>query len=442
MKRVDLSILVVLLALRGAGPAAAFVLQTDDVGGALLHPRWPAASLPIPFEVSDSRLELLANPAGTSAPLAAIQAALQSWSIAPVGLYLDGTTRVRDMNEDSINLITFADTAANRDFVGSMWGSANVWWNHSGDQAYITEADIVLNPKGQFATAGANNVRDLQDEVTQQLGWALGLDRSAVCAAAMFPHNAAGQTYRRSLEPDDVAGLHALYGGAGSDVGAIAGQVLTVDGAPVFGAHVVATDTNGIVRVGVLTDWDGSFILPSLPANSYEIYAQPLDGPLTPDYLLATYRDAQTDFRTVFAGGNRTHAAIPVVAGETTSLDPIRVDAEPATLSPQWIAWSPDGSSFSNGIPQALQIASGETHYLVIGGQGLPAVPRTGFSISGSDVSVDASNAVRGVSDRGNPYIILQVSVRSGAAPGARSLIVTSPNEQAAMTGALKVTAP
>jgi hypothetical protein len=423
--------LYALLVLMAVTPCRGFELWDLNSDGKPYNLRWPAEAMPIRFLANADSLTLLSPPSADQS-LAAIQAALQSWSVPPVRLRLDGTVATRDAGQDGINLITVADTPTNRDAVGDLAAWSAIWTVQRGDRLYLTEADLVLNPKYRFTTDGAPGAYDIQESLSPALGFALGLRPSPIAADSMFPLVFAGQTYRRSLEPDDVAGLHALYGGApSSPVGAIAGCVLTQEGEPVFGAHVVATDAQGIVRVGAQSDWNGDYVLPSLPAGNYQVYAEPEDGPLP-----ALSRDARRDFRTAFAEGP---AVVPVVAGDTTSLAPIQVEAEAPTLNPWLITTSQDGQSFRGLIAQAVQIKPGSQAFVVVGGEGLNGVPRTGFSVSGSDISLDVNGIRRGIIANGLPYVSLPLSVRPGAPPGARNLYVATATEQAAFTGCIDV---
>src|SRR5438270_7756692 len=162
----------------------------------------------------------------------------------------------------------------------------------------------------------------------------------------MYPYTEHGRLAPRALDPDDVAGMQALYHvAADPDTGSISGQVLNTDGDPVFGAHVVATNADGIVRIGALTDKDGSYTLPSLPAGSYQVYAEPLTGFITPANYGAYYQEALTAFRPAFAG-ELTGAPVTVTAGQTTALDPLQVDPEAPTLGSPEIGWSTTGTSF------------------------------------------------------------------------------------------------
>jgi hypothetical protein len=440
MKGLAVSVLAAVLFGLTVGPAPAFVLQVVNGDGVPLNPRWP--SMPVHFKLNDGSLEILRPLSPGSTPLQPLQAALHTWSVAPVDLTFDGTTPAADAVSDRINLITFADSPRNREWLADSWGTTITWTQTSGGAVSITEADVVLNPHYRFATDGSPDARDLPTALTYSLGWALGLDNSPIAADSLFPLLFAGQTASRSQpEPDDLAGLHVLYGGADPGQAAIAGQVLTLDNEPVFGAHVVATDSHGIVRVASLTDWNGSFTLPGLTptAGPYRVYAEPLDGAAAPGLLGPAYRDARNDFRTAFAGGNSAPAVVPLAAGQTTALDPIHVDARPATINPKWLAWSPDGTTFLNSLPQVLEIERGQSAYLAVVGAGLQAVPRSGFRFNGGDIRIDASHLVRGIASNGVPYAIIQLQVDPLAAPGTRSLDLITPDERAVLTGCIRV---
>ncbi len=80
----------------------------------------------------------------------------------------------------------------------------------------ITDADIAVNTAGFVfdATPGAgcsDELYDLRATLTHEVGHVLGLDHSLVRAATMDPHEVAGACEKRDLDPDDLAGLCALY---------------------------------------------------------------------------------------------------------------------------------------------------------------------------------------------------------------------------------------
>jgi Matrixin/Carboxypeptidase regulatory-like domain len=447
MRRIRIPVAALVLAVMASASSPAFVLQTDEVDGKPVHCRWPAASLPVGFKVNDRPLPSLPNLARNSTPLAAIEAAMQAWAIGPAGLRLDGTVATTDGGRDGINLITFANTPRNRDISANALAVTLVLRVQEGDQIQIVETDTVFNPGVKFATDGAANAIDIQATLTHELGHALGLKHSAIAAATMFPFVVEGETLKRRPEWDDIAGVRALYvddGAPNPDFGVIAGQVVTAAGEPVFGAHVLATDVDGIARVGALTDREGAFTIPSLSAGDYQVYAEPLDGPMTPEDLPGAYfHDAQspilTDFRTTFAGGNFTPAAVHVAVGETSTLDPIEVETQPPTLNPLAIAWTWDGNAVYGGATAPLRPQ--DVVVMLVAGPGLDAVPDDGFRVSSRDIVIDTGRIIRDKLNDGTPIVVFLLSVRAGARPGARNLYVASADEVAAYPGVIKVVA-
>ena len=162
---------------------------------------------------------------------------------------------------------------------------------HSGATQFagqIIKADIVFNPAVQFDTGGGTG-QDLQTVATHEIGHFFGLDHSAIARAVMYPFAPSTLT---TLSYDDVAGISALYPKSTSDVamGTISGTV-TLNGSPVFGAHVSANSTTSTepfssfstIRkspIGALTLADGSYSIP-VPVDSYVVIAEPLDGPVS-----------------------------------------------------------------------------------------------------------------------------------------------------------------
>src|SRR5439155_24031483 len=95
----------------------------------------------------------------------------------------------------------------------------------------------------------------------------------------MVPFGVPSQLDQRTLAYDDVAGIMEIYGTA-SGTGQIRGTI-QADGTPVFGAHVVAVNSGGTPIVSTLSQRDGSYVLSSLPPDTYRVYAEALDGTMT-----------------------------------------------------------------------------------------------------------------------------------------------------------------
>jgi hypothetical protein len=77
----------------------------------------------------------------------------------------------------------------------------------------ILDADVELNSFriDNLSTSGAPDTSDLQSIVTHEAGHFLGLAHSAVAAATMNANYTPGRISFRSLDPDDQAGICAVY---------------------------------------------------------------------------------------------------------------------------------------------------------------------------------------------------------------------------------------
>jgi hypothetical protein len=162
------------------------------------------------------------------------------------------------------------------------------------DAGNIIDADILFNPNDSFSTvAGSNGEDDLQTVATHEIGHFFGLAHSSIVRAIMFPF---APIDNRTLSYDDVAGMSTLYPAATKVVptNAISGTV-RLNGSAVFGAHVFAepqTDAQPFsafnIRksaIGNLTIPDGTYRMDGLPADTYVVIAEPLDGPVTNDQI-------------------------------------------------------------------------------------------------------------------------------------------------------------
>jgi len=206
----------------------------------------------------------------------------------------------------------------------------------------ILDADVVLRPGDattKFATPAAlvanPNVYDLESILTHEFGHFFGFSHSGVWRAVMFPFapppgqftgiRPSADSPDAPFSEDDRTGLRVLYPDPsdGIHAGTISGHVLPANTlmlppsppgvTGIFPAQVVAVDnSNGAVIAATIAGWscsdpgpakfDGSYMLERLPvgpSQSYQIYAEPLDGPVTlPDVLsgpIALCRNAATD---------------------------------------------------------------------------------------------------------------------------------------------------
>jgi hypothetical protein len=321
IRGVKLSVICMVVALAAVAllynvPAHSYLPQGSAAGGVFLPEIWGTVPVPIEISTNTTGAKLLGN----TSFLTVIQNSLATWNQAPnfqspLGSPTTSTTQV----PDGSNLICFCTSGVV--FNQNDGTLALTVTTTSG--SIILGASIFFNPNPTgvcFATDnsvsscanGTDFVQDLQTVATHEIGHFIGLDHSAVVRATMYPFAPALET---QLSWDDVAGASLLYPKAAADVGtgAISGTI-SMTGA-VFGAHVFANsnDSNNpfgafpAIRkspIGILSDTSGNYTITGLPPGDYDVFAEPLDGPVQDsnvnwalDFGLGS---VETDFTTGF----------------------------------------------------------------------------------------------------------------------------------------------
>src|ERR1041384_3533192 len=288
MSRTFISLLLAACLLGMALPARPYTFQYTS-NSAQIH--WPSNTITIALSTS------LSNPGANIKPgtdvVGTVRRALQRWSEAANVQFVETSSSLQDVGQDGVNLITIADTPANRSVFsngGENQGRTRVFFDPA--TGLISEADVVLNPavSGRsgygFSTDGTDDTFDLESTFTHELGHLLGLNHSAVVGATMQPRqgrnfnmsglNAPALTMR-TLDDDDLAGIRALYGQRTTQtVGTLTGHVNYGAGAHVWAENIFS----GHVFGSAITKSDGSYEIQQLPPGQYRVGCEFLDEPV------------------------------------------------------------------------------------------------------------------------------------------------------------------
>lgn len=300
--------------------ARSYLAQYSSTPGGVARAHWDFSDFPVQWNINPATAS---NITGATSARDVITASFAAWGAAPnttITMSRGADTGVSAAAFDGTNLICFTcsgdfntDGALAVTFttVANGAGADDKRGGKSRFAGQILDADILFNPAVQFSTDGSGNT-DLQTVATHEIGHFLGLDHSAVAKATMFPF--APPVAEHALSYDDVAAISTLYPKSSPDVitGSISGSVVMADGSAVFGAHVFADSTSAVVGypssvrktpIGTLSMPDGTYRIDGVPADTYTIAAEPLDGPVTNDNVFSyapafSKASVQTNFTT------------------------------------------------------------------------------------------------------------------------------------------------
>jgi IPT/TIG domain/Matrixin len=407
-------------------------------------PTWQ--SLPVAY-----RINVLGLPSSTNgSEFNAIEKAFDTWqniSTSTIAFTYQGTTTIQNGGSDGTNVMSFRD----EDYPFAS-GVIAITLSTSSS-GHFTDADILFNPALSFSTSGATGTFDIQAIATHEIGHFLGLDHTAIVSATMNPTVVPPpdlfDPYPRFLRSDDIIGASSLYPTASfaSTTGGLSGRI-TKGGANVFGAHVVALDSQGNPIVSTLSQLDGTYQIVGLPAGSYSVYAEPLDEPVTGDNIGGQFDSSvDTDFTTTFLGDTMDYVArqiVGVAAGSTTSNQDISVLPTPANTfnltSPSSGVYAPEGVSGPFKC-RGDGISAGTTFFITGPGivVGTPSFPSGGVAQVPVTVSSTAPMGLRTLFARradgltalsggfivtGEPPDVSSVSPSSGGREGGTSVTV------------------
>ena len=212
----------------------------------------------------------------------ALRNAVEAWNRVPgsfARLVETPATESSDWNADNIHLITFEQDNESGFFpTGSSTVAVTpIFFFGSGA---IADADILFNDGNfSFSTDGEGGTFDIGDVAAHELGHFLGLDHSGSAGATMFPFVSPTGILHRSLSIDDLNGIRHNYPDVSYAI--MTGSVERPDGTPVFGAHLAARDEDGRLVGATISDADGAYRFEGLEGGTYEVYAGPLDAPVS-----------------------------------------------------------------------------------------------------------------------------------------------------------------
>lgn len=183
----------------------AFVIDLDGVGN-LLHWALGGSSGGIPYQLVPGNV-----PFGSEGERA-IHESFATWSRASSTLEyrFDGYTEDGRVAKDGRNVVFFI--YGEWPYDSAMAAVTFRWFdNRSGA---LLDTDIAFNAVDYPWSIGGTSL-DIQNSATHEVGHACGLGHSSVTEATMFGKTSSGETIKRTLHDDDLAGLDTIYGSGG-----------------------------------------------------------------------------------------------------------------------------------------------------------------------------------------------------------------------------------
>jgi hypothetical protein len=389
--------------------------------------------MPVPFWINQSGSPQIAN--GSEFP--AVQAAFQTWqnvSIANLSFQYMGTTPVSTVGQDGLNVVTFVDNSVP---IGleTVAATLSFFSVDATGSFFIQEADIALSTSVGFSTSGDPAKYDIQSVVTHEVGHLLGLNHSALLSAVMAPYPAPGQLDQRTLSYDDMAGVAELYP-QNSDFSTLSGiaGTITLGGNGVFGAHVVALDSNGTPVASTISFPDGTYEIDFLAPGTYRLYAAPLSGPVAEQNIGGTstsfYTGLQTGFGTTYFGDVSSlggASSVLTSAGRLASSKDIHV------LS---------AGNLNITVPDtyAAHLAAGSQSTLTVGGSGI--VSGGSFSASNSGLALGAPIYGGSIATNAPTSAQIPISVSAAATLGPKDIAVAASGAVSILSGGVVIVNP
>jgi hypothetical protein len=152
-----------------------------------------------------------------AACLAAVAAGFGVWNEPTCSDFVfvaGGTTPRTDVGFDqrdwnnNINLVVWIE----RDWQHEPGSIAMTTTTYDRTTGEVVDSDIEVNGEDyRYSTSGSGTYTDIWNMIAHEAGHVLGLDHSHLPEATMYPTAAPGETLKRDLAPDDIAGLCHIY---------------------------------------------------------------------------------------------------------------------------------------------------------------------------------------------------------------------------------------
>lgn len=312
----------------------------------------------------------------------------------------------------------------------------------------IVEADTVINRDLNFTTDYASPSTSevfLESAMLHEIGHWLGMNHSPLGAATLWWFSGNGVGAGAGLSSDDISYARSTYGQARAlqEDGVVSGTVLS-GGNAVSGALVSVEHTNGIVVAGTITEPNGTFRVPGIPAGSYRLRAYPCDPNTGSDNSLVRGSELDVSAARRFAGANTgflplLDAPFSLAAGGTIQRT-LAVTAGNPSFRITEIRTGFNASGRGSG-DQPLLLPAGATNLWV--GVFVPvSLPtNTVLRVTGPGITHGTTQVVRPAL-RQLTLVQTQIAVAADAVPGLRSIEVTANGSTASAVGFVDIDPP